>query len=563
MNNEQVTKELIQANSWGADLHILIRSFLRNIETSVFFKDFIEYREIALKTGTLIEINNEIKRRIKEIDKKYNHSFTYTTPYEILQVLDYYDSDTNTFELALSKILSHQDINLKENLGSCLPLILSKLGKNRAIEILSACGQDFYEIQTSNAWLSAVCNQPLFLLNYCQNNFIDICRKSKSHHGYLAQMLHDIFISKRLSKESINNFFSLKDRYKRSWLKALRRYTGIFPSIPKDIERISQLSSPIKTGLDLIFSSMIGIKPSAIEFNTLYIKNSLELQEEELAFCFSRLNIKAKHISTINKSLTSKGISKIQSLHSNSISSLYQSIIDILPDSPINSESKFKEPLVSVIFTTRNPNLELLNLAIKSIKAQTHKRIEIIIIDDYSEDPTSLKNIANGYEDITLFRSDNNIGTYAARNIALDISKGEYIAFQDDDDVSHPQRIEYQLSQMHNFNAQVMTVSHIRFDKFAMLQIDNGTNIISDGPVTMVIKRSVFDSVGKFLPLRSRGDIEFRTRCKRKLSDNLIIHENIPLYYAYGSHQTLSSDFEYKQYSKLELQRLMFATELI
>lgn len=106
-------------------------------------------------------------------------------------------------------------------------------------------------------------------------------------------------------------------------------------------------------------------------------------------------------------------------------------------------KNKFKT-CVSVVITTHN-RLYLLQKAIKSVKSQTYQNIEIIVVDDASDDGT--ENYCKSIEGIKYMRiePDESNGGNHARNIGIFASKGDYIAFLDDDDEWYPQKIEKQM----------------------------------------------------------------------------------------------------------------------
>ena len=102
-------------------------------------------------------------------------------------------------------------------------------------------------------------------------------------------------------------------------------------------------------------------------------------------------------------------------------------------------------PLISCIIPTFNRD-SLLKDAIESTLHQTLKNWEMIIVDDGSSDNT--KQVVNGYaykdSRIRYYKNDKK-GQASARNYGLAKSKGQYIAFLDDDDISLPYRFESQL----------------------------------------------------------------------------------------------------------------------
>jgi GT2 family glycosyltransferase len=88
-------------------------------------------------------------------------------------------------------------------------------------------------------------------------------------------------------------------------------------------------------------------------------------------------------------------------------------------------------PLVSVVITTRN-RLALLPRALESVYAQDYPNLEILVLDDASEDGTS-DYVRSQHPDVRLFRFDVNRGLVAARNFLMREAGGEYIVSLDDD----------------------------------------------------------------------------------------------------------------------------------
>jgi len=83
--------------------------------------------------------------------------------------------------------------------------------------------------------------------------------------------------------------------------------------------------------------------------------------------------------------------------------------------------------------------------AIESIINQTYGNFEFIIIDDSSTDSTC--GIITGYTDprINFIKKDINTGLIDSLNLGIAMSKGEFIARMDGDDISHVQRLEKQV----------------------------------------------------------------------------------------------------------------------
>lgn len=99
--------------------------------------------------------------------------------------------------------------------------------------------------------------------------------------------------------------------------------------------------------------------------------------------------------------------------------------------------------LVSVIITTYN-RFNLLCRAIDSVLSQTYKNIEIIVVDDCSNDGTDTL-ICRYLNSVKYIRNQKNIGLPASRNVGIMSSIGDYVSFLDDDDSLLPEKIQLQV----------------------------------------------------------------------------------------------------------------------
>lgn len=100
------------------------------------------------------------------------------------------------------------------------------------------------------------------------------------------------------------------------------------------------------------------------------------------------------------------------------------------------------QPLVSAIIPTCN-RAELLKRAIDSVFDQTWKNLELVVVDDASDDDTQqvLNKVAEKGQ-VKVIRNNESKGAAASRNIAIEHASGEFIAGLDDDDFWRPKRIE-------------------------------------------------------------------------------------------------------------------------
>lgn len=121
-----------------------------------------------------------------------------------------------------------------------------------------------------------------------------------------------------------------------------------------------------------------------------------------------------------------------------------------------NSELK-KKVLVSIMMPVYN-NEATLELALQSIIQQTFTDWECIIVNDGSTDNTAriLANIADPRFNIVTFEV--NQGRPFARQKALELAEGKYLAFLDADDFYHPDKLEKQVEILEK-NQDVVVVS--------------------------------------------------------------------------------------------------------
>jgi glycosyltransferase involved in cell wall biosynthesis len=106
------------------------------------------------------------------------------------------------------------------------------------------------------------------------------------------------------------------------------------------------------------------------------------------------------------------------------------------------------KPLVSVIIPAFDA-ADHISQALNSALSQTYEAIEVIVVDDGSSDATSsiVEEFVRRDTRVRLIRQ-NNAGVGAARNTAIEESRGEYIAPLDADDFWFPQKLEKQVACM-------------------------------------------------------------------------------------------------------------------
>lgn len=100
-------------------------------------------------------------------------------------------------------------------------------------------------------------------------------------------------------------------------------------------------------------------------------------------------------------------------------------------------------PLISIVIPAYNRARDL-RQALASLEAQTLRDFEIIIVDDASQDDTHALAQAWPWPQKQILRHSHNRGAAAARNSAMAVARGRYIAFLDSDDLWHPTKLARQ-----------------------------------------------------------------------------------------------------------------------
>lgn len=125
-----------------------------------------------------------------------------------------------------------------------------------------------------------------------------------------------------------------------------------------------------------------------------------------------------------------------------------------------------EKPFVSVVMGVYNPSSQAeLRRSVDSILKQTYQNFEFIICDDGSNAITKkwLHQISKADKRIKLLENNKNVGLAATLNCCIQAAKGEFIARQDADDYSHPERLEKQLDFLCQHNQYAFVGSNIYY----------------------------------------------------------------------------------------------------
>jgi glycosyltransferase involved in cell wall biosynthesis len=110
-----------------------------------------------------------------------------------------------------------------------------------------------------------------------------------------------------------------------------------------------------------------------------------------------------------------------------------------------DTEPTAETPLVTAVVTTYDRFVEATR-AIESVLAQTYEPVEFLVVEDGSESGVAEWLAENGHDSVRYVRHATNQGLSGARNTAIALAGGEYVAFLDDDDSWKPERLERQVS---------------------------------------------------------------------------------------------------------------------
>lgn len=215
--------------------------------------------------------------------------------------------------------------------------------------------------------------------------------------------------------------------------------------------------------------------------------------------------------------------------------------------------------LVSIIIPTFNSKA-FLEESVQSALAQSHKKVEVIVVDDGSTDDTV--HLFPGFEllGVRCFKQSNK-GAAAARNLGLKHASGDYIQYLDSDDVLHKDKLLVQLDAMQKENADlsfcfweqftdnIQQTSPFIFSHIDYSLIRNGKDImriygmkgVSGTIHSMLVRKDVIQKTGAWNEtLTNNDDGEYFTRVYLH-SNKVTVVKKVLVYHRVGKSQTLSS----------------------
>ena len=169
------------------------------------------------------------------------------------------------------------------------------------------------------------------------------------------------------------------------------------------------------------------------------------------------------------------------------------------------------DDVIDVIIPAYNAGT-LLNDAINSVLGQTYKNIRILVVDDGSNDGGATQRYVRSLKDkrIAYLRKTNG-GPSSARNAGLEATSAPYVAFLDADDYWEKTKLEKQLKLLKSMNHGMVygLCEVVDNEKKYVRSVDLSKegdlyrylfsgNKITGSASMVLVRREVFDSVGKF-----------------------------------------------------------------
>lgn len=212
--------------------------------------------------------------------------------------------------------------------------------------------------------------------------------------------------------------------------------------------------------------------------------------------------------------------------------------VDFNADTPLLDAISVSEvqvvegPLVTVIVPTFRGS-ELIETTLRCLKEQSWGNLEIIVVDDGSgsEHTDELERIIAKYDDVKLILQPENLGAYPARNRALDVANGEFITVHDDDDWSHPQKIQLQVEHLlANPDCVANMTRHARVTpNLWFTRINNNPSVSQPNFSSLMVRKSLFAVVGRWDNVNRGADAEFKDRIVSATGKAVEILNKVPL----------------------------------
>lgn len=216
------------------------------------------------------------------------------------------------------------------------------------------------------------------------------------------------------------------------------------------------------------------------------------------------------------------------------------------------------EPLVTVVIPTYR-RADIVARAIESARNQTYKNIEILVVDDGSPDDTAsvVRSIADNR--VHYLRHERNKGLPAVRNTGIRTARGKYIAFLDDDDGWHQDKLRRQMEAMNGHGAmlcgalvngrrpKVFGAPVVRLEDLRRGNPFDPSSLVCSADIA---KELLFDET-----LRQGEDWDFFIRLAQRVSIGYV--QEPLIFYNDGEHERMTNQAKYLTGQALEARTAM------
>ncbi|MGK7870623.1 glycosyltransferase [Falsiroseomonas sp. E2-1-a20] len=208
----------------------------------------------------------------------------------------------------------------------------------------------------------------------------------------------------------------------------------------------------------------------------------------------------------------------------------------------------FDGPMVSVVMTTWNVKA-LAPTAIRSILDQSYRNLELLIVDDASTDgtPAVLEAFESADPRVRVILKTTNDGTYVSKNMGLLQARGTFIALQDSDDWSHPDRLACSLGVLQRRPDLVgLTTDWLRMTSEGRIVVKAGGQISHSCCISLVFRRApVLERLGFFDSVRIAADLEFIQRMGLVFGSRAVPRLRWPLLFGRARSDSLTANEEF------------------
>jgi Glycosyl transferase family 2 len=200
-------------------------------------------------------------------------------------------------------------------------------------------------------------------------------------------------------------------------------------------------------------------------------------------------------------------------------------------------------PKVSVVIPYHNAAATI-ETAIASMTMQSWRNVEILAVDDRSEDESRaiVQRLAEADNRLVPLENSREPGVYGARNTAIAAATGDYVTFLDADDWSPGERLA---RQMESLVSRAVTISnHIRMDEAGRPVAPRIFPLVRPVPITMALRREALLAAGPFDEETTGADSEMFARLEMLHGKAAVARDSAVMLVARWRSGSLSQDKE-------------------